>query len=234
MKKVIKLTESDLIRIIKKVIKEDSRYFDSEDTTFGSSEDVLHIPDLRRFDNVHYLFDYLRSNNIKRWSFGGSLELNGTGEKWTSVDLSENDLQLLQGLVKIDGYLDFSDNYDVRSLGSLQWVGNHLDLSGTNVKTLGNLRYVGGVLSLGSSVESLGQLEYVGFNAILTDSKVKSLGNLKVVNDGLYLEGTEIQSFGKLESVGELHLNRYLRTHYTDDEIMSMIDVKSRIYPTMD
>jgi hypothetical protein len=237
-KKVIRLTESDLIRVIKRVIKEDENYFDDEDTTFGGSDynpkEVLHIPNLRGFGDVNNLLEYIYSNNIRRWSFGDSLELNGAGEKWSSVYLSENDLQALQGLEYIEGYLDLSDS-EVSSLGNLKVVGDKLNLSGSRVKTLGNLKQVRGSLLINnSSVESLGDLKFVGHNALLSYSEVKNLGNLTHVGGDLYLEDTEIKTFGKLRSVKELYLNYYLRMHYTDDEIRSMVDVKYRIHPSMD
>ena len=111
------------------------------------------------------------------------------------------------------GDLDYADNGNVQSLGSLIGVTGYLDLYRTPIKSLGNLTFVGENLYLtNSNIESLGNLTSVGWSLRLTSTPIKSLGNLNYVGKNLHLIDTPIS-----------------RTH-TEEQIRDMVEVGGNIY----
>jgi hypothetical protein len=165
-------------------------------------EQILKIPSLKFFNNDWDLLQkFLESQGNPRYSIGGNL------------DLRDSDVKSLGNLVRVEGDLNLTDCKNLVSLGDLEYVGDFLDLRGTDIKTLGNLEYVGGGLGLSScDIVSLGNLEYVGGWLSLSDSDIVSLGNLEYVGGWLDLGRTPLSK------------------KYTIEEIRNMVEVVGGIF----
>ena len=189
--------------LIKKILKEET-------------EEIFVIPGLHYFaDGVEGLKNFIKKNNITRWSLDSKLNLGGY----------KGDLTWLEGLVSISGDFD-AYGTEIKSFKNLISVDGYLNLYNSQIESLGNLQSVGDDLNLEETpIESLGNLRTVGASLDLNKTPIKSLGNLQSVGGYLDIRGTQIESFGNLKSVGaRLYLNSYLSTK-TNEEIKSMVDV---------
>jgi hypothetical protein len=120
MKKIIRLTESDLTRIVKRVISE-------------QVPNLLKI-DFEMFDNDWGgLQEYLDENGNPPYGITGDL------------DLSYQDVKDLGSLLMIKGDLDLS-NSSIESLGDLRFVMGDVNLSSTNLTSFNMLDFIDGDL----------------------------------------------------------------------------------------
>ena len=191
MGKVIRLTESDLKRIIERVILE-------------SNEDkILMLPNPDRIGGWNILQQLLEMKGNPRYGIRSDL------------DLTVIPIKSLGNLERVEGSLNLSYT-PIESLGNLKYVQSHLDLRYSVVKSLGNLEYVGGDLDLYRvSIESLGNLEYVGGYLDLYGTTIESLGDLKHVGGNLDLRLTPLSKITTEEEIrskvnvgGNIHLIR--------------------------
>jgi hypothetical protein len=95
-------------------------------------------------------------------------------------------------------------------------------------------QYFGGVEGLKTYIETKNIKRWsLGDNLVLFkyEGDLTWLEGLVSISDSLDLEGTQIESLGNLQSVGgNLLLNKFLSTKYTDEEIKSMVDVGNIIH----
>ena len=103
---------------------------------FEEEQKVLHIPDLKIFDNDwDALQRFLESKGNPLYSLGGNLNLVGLN------------VESLGNLVSVQHDL-YAYDTPLKSLGKLTSVGGLMDLSNTPIESLGNLSFVGGSLVL--------------------------------------------------------------------------------------
>ena len=103
---------------------------------FEEEQKVLHIPDLKIFDNDwDVLQRFLESKGYPLYSLGGNLNLVGL------------EVESLGNLVSVQHDL-YAYDTPLKSLGKLTSVGGLMDLSNTPIESLGNLSFVGGSLVL--------------------------------------------------------------------------------------
>ena len=103
---------------------------------FEEEQKVLHIPDLKIFDNDwDALQRFLESKGNPLYSLGGNLNLVGLN------------VESLGNLVSVQDDL-YAYDTPLKSLGKLTSVGGLMDLSNTPIESLGNLSFVGGSLVL--------------------------------------------------------------------------------------
>ena len=103
---------------------------------FEEEQKVLHIPDLKIFDNDwDALQRFLESKGNPLYSLGGNLNLVGL------------EVESLGNLVSVQHDL-YAYDTPLKSLGKLTSVGGLMDLSNTPIESLGNLSFVGGSLVL--------------------------------------------------------------------------------------
>ena len=103
---------------------------------FEEEQKVLHIPDIKIFDNDwDALQRFLESKGNPLYSLGGNLNLVGLN------------VESLGNLVSVQHDL-YAYDTPLKSLGKLTSVGGLMDLSNTPIESLGNLSFVGGSLVL--------------------------------------------------------------------------------------
>jgi hypothetical protein len=103
---------------------------------FEEEQKVLHIPDIKIFDNDwDTLQRFLESKGYPLYSLGGNLNLVGL------------EVESLGNLVSVQHDL-YAYDTPLKSLGKLTSVGGLMDLSNTPIESLGNLSFVGGSLVL--------------------------------------------------------------------------------------
>ena len=103
---------------------------------FEEEQKVLHIPDIKIFDNDwDALQRFLKSKGNPLYSLGGNLNLVGLN------------VESLGNLVSVQHDL-YAYDTPLKSLGKLTSVGGLMDLSNTPIESLGNLSFVGGSLVL--------------------------------------------------------------------------------------
>ena len=103
---------------------------------FEEEQKVLHIPDIKIFDNDwDALQRFLKSKGNPLYSLGGNLNLVGLN------------VESLGNLVSVQDDL-YAYDTPLKSLGKLTSVGGLMDLSNTPIESLGNLSFVGGSLVL--------------------------------------------------------------------------------------
>ena len=103
---------------------------------FEEEQKVLHIPDIKIFDNDwDALQRFLKSKGNPLYSLGGNLNLVGLN------------VESLGNLVSVQHDL-YAYDTPLKSLGKLTSVGGLMDLSNTQIESLGDLSFVGGSLVL--------------------------------------------------------------------------------------
>ena len=103
---------------------------------FEEEQKVLHIPDIKIFDNDwDALQRFLKSKGNPLYSLGGNLNLVGLN------------VESLGNLVSVQDDL-YAYDTPLKSLGKLTSVGGLMDLSNTPIEYLVNLSFVGGSLVL--------------------------------------------------------------------------------------
>lgn len=109
----------------------------------------------------------------------------------TDIIIRGEQLKILSGVVKINGFLGVSDS-SLESLGELKeitgdfWMSFHTVFS--TLISLGKVEKIGGEVSLRySNIIDLGALKEVGGTLNLRDTVIKNLGFLKYVGGDLYL-----------------------------------------------
>jgi len=142
MKKVIRLTESDLTRLVRRIIREQSGDSDFPILERGSLS--RHYPKVsipkssKRYDTSHDSRAFEKAVKVK--------------DKKTVIehdlDLSNTDIKSLGNLIVVDGSLYLGGTRELTSLGSLERVEGDLNLNLSNIRSLGVLKYVKRNLSL--------------------------------------------------------------------------------------
>ncbi len=134
--KKIKLTESDLYRIIKQVLLEQEEEKRSITFSPGSFESLITTSSGEGF---------VRTLNNKY----DEIIVNG------DLDLSETEIQSLPDNLRVEGYL-YLDGTPIQSLPDNLYVGESLSLVGTEIQSLPDNLYVEGYLYLaGTFIDSL-------------------------------------------------------------------------------
>jgi hypothetical protein len=205
--KKIKLTESDLYRIVKQVLLEQEEEKRSFTFSPGSFASFITSSSGERF--VKHL-----NNKHDKIIVNGYLDLEGTPIQSlpdnlnVKGDLYLNGCENLKSLpdnLHVGGSLRSIDT-PIQSLGNNLYVKGALDLEGTPIQSLPDNLRVGGYLDLNGceNLKSLPDNLYVGGYLDLSFTQIQSLPNNLYVVGGLVLKYTPIQSLPDNLRVGGL------------------------------
>jgi hypothetical protein len=139
MKKVIRLTESDLTRLVRRIIREQSGDSDFPINVIEQGKKRVTIPkNKKRYHTNHDSRAFEKAVRVK----------NKKTVIDHDLDLSNTDIKSLGNLITVGGNLYLGGTRELTSLGSLESVDGDLYLDFSNIRSLGVLNYVGGDLRL--------------------------------------------------------------------------------------